>query len=366
MIKYAERFRGARKLIAEQELDLLFVVGRENLIYFTGDTQIECMALLIPREGDPAAVTLWPDVAYVKSVSGLDVHGYVFPGETLAGKAVELIRRMAPAKPRIGFERYFVQYSVYEELRRAFLESEFTGAGDLFFRLRSVKDPGEIEKMIKASAIVCRGMDAALQAVRPGRAETEVLAEAEYAMLKAGSEGSPFRPQVVSGPRTLLTHPHATGKAMKEGEAVVIHLGATYQGYCAKMCRTAALGRIPEEQDKIYSLLLEAQERAIESLRPGASAAEVDAAARGVVEGAGYGKGFLDVIGYGVGLRQSEFYPVIGRDRKDVIEAGMVVDLLLPTIYRRGSGGPRVTDIIHIGEKGPEVLTKYPREMVRV
>ncbi|MGC8658976.1 MAG: M24 family metallopeptidase, partial [Desulfomonilaceae bacterium] len=75
---------------------------------------------------------------------------------------------------------------------------------------------------------------------------------------------------------------------------------------------------------------------------------------------------YLESVGYGVGLRQSEFYPIIGRGGKDIIESGMVIDLLLPTIYRQGVGGPRVTDVIHVGEHENEVLTAFPRWLVEV
>ncbi|WP_231967778.1 hypothetical protein [Thermanaeromonas toyohensis] len=71
-------------------------------------------------------------------------------------------------------------------------------------------------------------------------------------------------------------------------------------------------------------------------------------------------------MGYGVGLRQSEFYPIIGKGRTEIIEAGMVVDLLLPTIYRRDIGGPRITDVIYVGEEGNEILTSYPGELIKV
>ncbi|GEA18956.1 MAG: Xaa-Pro dipeptidase [Moorella sp. (in: firmicutes)] len=364
--RFVDRFEKARRLMAEKNLDLLLVVNRENLIYFTGLTQIECLAVLIPREGEPCAVTLWLDAGYVERESGLTTYGYYFPRETLASKVVERIRAYGLKEPRIGFERYFVDFALYDGLRQAFPEKNFIGVADLFYRIRSVKEAQEIEFMRQAAAAACRGMEAAIKSVRPGVTELDILAEAEYAMLKAGSGGSSFRPQVVSGERALLTHPCASNKKIAPGEAVVIHLGATYEGYCAKMCRTVAVGRIPPEQENIYYLLLEAQDRAIAALRPGATAGEVDAAAREVVETAGYGNNYLDLVGYGVGLRQSEFYPIIGKGRTEVIEAGMVVDLLLPTIYRPGIGGPRVTDVIYVGENKNEILTDYPRELVQI
>ncbi|MDN5344834.1 MAG: Xaa-Pro dipeptidase [Clostridia bacterium] len=364
--RFANRFTKGRRLMAEKGLDLLLVVNRENLIYFTGLTQIECLAVLIPRAGEPCAVTLWLDADYVGQESGLTTYGYYFPREGLAAKVVERIRAYGFKEPRIGFERYFVDFALYDGLRQAFPERNFVGASDLFYRIRAVKEAGELDLMRRAAAAACRGMEAAIKSVKPGVTELEVLAEAEYAMLKAGSGGSSFRPQVVSGERTLLTHPCASNKEIASGEVVVIHLGATYKGYCAKMCRTVAVGEIPLEQDRVYQILLEAQGRAIAALRPGVTAGEVDAAAREVLEKAGYGNNYLDVVGYGVGLRQSEFYPIIGKGRTEVIEAGMVVDLLLPTIYRPGIGGPRVTDVIYVGEDKNKVLTEYPRELVRV
>ncbi len=362
-LRFPNRFARAQKMMADADLDLLVVNNRENLIYFTGVTQMECMAVLIPREGEPCAVALWLDAGFIEKESGVVCYGYHFPRETIGTKIVERIRAYGMTQPRVGFERYFVDFAVYEELRRNFGQDRFIGSGELFYRLRSVKEAGEIEKLRWASSAVSRGMEAAVNAVRAGISELDVLAEAEYAMLKAGSEGSPFRAQVVSGERALLAHPTASHKKIIPGETVVIHLGATCDGYCAKMCRTVAVGEISQKQKEVYDLLLRAQEESITALRPGATSAQVDAAARKLVEGAGYGDSFLDTIGYGVGLRQSEFYPIIGKGRSEVIEAGMVVDLLLPTIYRQRVGGPRVTDTILVAGKN-EILTNYPRRMI--
>ncbi|KUK13747.1 MAG: aminopeptidase P family protein [Synergistetes bacterium] len=364
--RYAQRFEKIKKLMGEKELDILFVVNRENLIYFTGLTQIECLAIIIPNEGEPIAVTLWLDADYVERESGIKTFGYFFPRETLGSKVVEVIKSMGYISPRIGFERYFVDYALYDALRQAFPEKNFVGAGELFYRVRAVKEPEEVEKIRKAAMALCKGMDAAVRAVKPGVSELDVLAEAEYAMLKAGSGGSPFRPHIISGERTLLSHPCASHKKIKEGEVVVIHIGATYEGYCAKMCRTVAVGKISPEREKTYYLLLEAQKRAIDTLRPGVKSSEVDAAAREVIKKAGYEKYYLDVVGYGVGLRQSEFYPIIGKNRGDIIEAGMVVDLLLPTLYNKDIGGPRITDVIYVGEEKNEILTDYPNDLFRV
>jgi len=364
--RFADRIERAQTAMAVAGLDILVVTNRENLIYFTGVTQIECLALLIPGEGEACVVALWLDADYVREHSGLKTQAYLFPRKTLGAAICENVRSFGWKDPRIGFERYFVDFAVYDALRGEFSERNFIGAGDLFYRLRSVKDPEELELIRRASQAVCKGMGAAMKAIRPGAVELDVLAEAEYAMLRAGSGGSSFRPQVVSGDRALLAHPTASSKQIQEGEAVVVHLGATCEGYCSKMARTAAVGAVPEGQADVHALLLSALERAEAALRPGATAGEVDAAAREVVEKAGFGKSYLESVGYGVGLRQSEFYPIIGRGRTEIIETGMVIDLLLPTIYRKGIGGPRITDVIHVGETRNTLLTNYPRDLVRI
>lgn len=360
-----QRIAKGQAMMPELGLDVLFVNNRENLIYFTGLTQIECQAILIPREGEACTIALWLDAAYVQQETGITTHGYYFPRQTLAEKCIERIKAFGYKTPRIGFERYFVPFAVYDALRRAFPESNFVGASDLFYRIRSVKDETEMELMRRAGQMVVAGMDAAARAVRAGVRELDVLAEADYAMLKAGSDGSPFRPQVVSGKRSLLAHPCATKKIIDAGEIVVIHLGAACDGYCSKMCRTVAVGEIPREQRQTYELLLCAQSAAISTLRPGATSDAVDAAARKVIAAAGLEPHYLDVIGYGVGTRQSEFYPIIGKGRTERTEAGMVVDLLLPTIYREDIGGPRVTDCVHVGQQQNEILTTYPRQLIQ-
>lgn len=363
--RFAARIERAQKAMATAGLDVLVVTNRENLIFFTGLTQIECLALIIPADGEPCAVALWLDADYVRENSRLKTQAYFFPRQTLGPAVCAQIRSFGHKSPRIGFERYFVEFAVYDALRAEFSELNFIGAGELFYKLRSVKDPEELKSIERASRAACQGMEAAIKALRPGATELDVLAEAEYAMLKAGSAGAPFRPQVVSGERTLLAHPTASSKQMIEGEAVVVHLGATCEGYCSKMARTAALGVIPNAQAEVHALVLRALERAEEALKPGVESGEVDAAAREVVEQAGFGKAWLESVGYGVGLRQSEFYPIIGRGRKEIMEPGMVIDLLLPTVYRKGIGGPRITDVIHVGENKNRVLTAYPRDLVR-
>lgn len=124
------------------------------------------------------------------------------------------------------------------------------------------------------------------------------------------------------------------------------------------------LGRPPEKCVDIYRVLRQAQEAAMSRLRPGVTCGELYQAAADCVEAAGYEKYWIvEHIGYGVGIRQSEFYPIIAKGSEVRIEENMVVDLLLPSIYVPHAGGPRLTDTVLVTAHGAEYLTNYGRNI---
>jgi len=362
---FERRVGRMQEMLKKDGVDIAFFADRNNLIYFTGMTNFECTAIAIPAEGEPAIGCLWLDAEYHRSqVPCENVVGYLFPASNLGAQMVELIKAMGYKSPRIGFGKYFVEFSVYDALRKGFPDSEFVSISTSGYMVRSVKDADELERIRRAGAIVVEGMKTAFETVRPGLKEVEVLAEAENAMRKAGSQGAPFRMQVLVPERQLLTHPYAGESVIGNDQAIVIHLGATFEGYVAKMCRTIGLGNVNPETERIYNVLLETRLAAMSAVKPPVPARDVYKAAFEVVEAAGYSEYFLDVIGYGVGIRQSEFYPIISKTGDHVIEQDMVIDILLSTIYKKGVGGPRVTDTIRVTDSGVEVLTDFPLEMV--
>jgi Xaa-Pro aminopeptidase len=179
-------------------------------------------------------------------------------------------------------------------------------------------------------------------------------------MRKAGSEGSTFRMQVLRHDRQQLVHPYAGDFIIENNQPVVIHLGSSYKGYAAKMCRTAFLGTVSEEIKDIYRLLIEVQEIGRKALIPGARAGDIYDAVFDRIHKAGYAKLFMDHIGYGVGIRQSEFYPIIGKGLDHVIQENMITDLILPTVYLPRIGGPRITDTFWVRKDGAVPLTRHP------
>jgi Xaa-Pro aminopeptidase len=362
----AKRIARLQAEMLKSRMDAVVFADRENLIYYADTVEVECMAAVIPAAGDPILCCLWLDAPYVKARSGADgIRTYKFPSEAVGSAIVGAMKDLGLDNSVVGFHKYFVDFPVFDAVRNAFPDMRWCSAAEITYRVRSVKDAGEMERIADACKYVDIGMGTAVDFLRPGVTEVAVLAEADHAMRKAGSEGASFRMQVLTWPKQLLAHPYAGNVVIEDNQPVVIHLGATCEGYTAKMARTVFLGDVPEETIKIYDILQKVQDRAVVACRPGAKSSEIYEYACLPVYEAGYSKFFLEHLGYGVGIRQSEFYPVIGKDIDHALEKDMVVDLLLPTIYKRGVGGPRLTDMVYVSEEGGVRMTSFSRDVLR-
>jgi len=149
--------------------------------------------------------------------------------------------------------------------------------------LRGVKDAEEIETMKQAADLASAVFEDVLPIIRPGLLENELAAEIEFRMRRMGASGASFETIVASGPRSALPHARPTDKPIGKNELVVLDLGAILRGYCSDMTRTVFVGQAPSRVRAWYGAVLEAQEAAIQALRPGVSAGDVDSAARRVL-----------------------------------------------------------------------------------
>ncbi len=149
----------------------------------------------------------------------------------------------------------------------------------------------------------------------------------------------------------------------KVGDAdfVLVDWGATSGAYKSDLTRVVVTGKVTPKFEKVYRTVLAAQERGIEALRPGARAGDVDAAARSVIEEAGFGRFFNHGLGHGFGLEIHE-NPFFRRDNSVTLKAGMVVTIE-PGIYLPEWGGVRIEDDVLITPDGPEVLTRVPKSL---
>ena len=233
-------------------------------------------------------------------------------------------------------------------------------APPLVERARIVKESNEIQN-IRAAVLVAAGLFPALrEAIRPGVKENEVAAVLEYAAHKSGAREMSFPTIIASGCRSALPHGRASDQPIPPDGFVVCDFGVILAGYCSDMTRTVYVGRAIAEAREIYDAVREAQQAAIDAVRPGASVGEVDRAARTVLKKHKLAKFFTHSTGHGVGLEIHEA-PRVAAGQKDILRPGMVITIE-PGAYIPGRWGVRIEDMVVVTEHGCEVLTPTSKE----
>jgi Xaa-Pro aminopeptidase len=198
--------------------------------------------------------------------------------------------------------------------------------------------------------------------VKSGLRENSLAAEIEYQMRRLGAEKPSFETIVAAGPRSALPHAQPSEEALENDQLLLIDMGAVLEGYSSDMTRMVHLGKAGKKVQNLYYAVLEAQLTAIEFVRAGVRASQVDATARKVLRRYGYDKLFVHSLGHGVGLEIHEG-PRIGRRDESVLEPGMVITIE-PGAYIQGFGGVRIEDMVLVTASGCENLTPTPKELL--
>ncbi len=227
---------------------------------------------------------------------------------------------------------------------------------------RGVKEDWELDIMRKAQQITDKAFSEVITRIRPGMTELQLQAELIYCLYKNGATGLAFDPIVVSGPNTSLPHGVAGERVIREGDFITMDFGALYNGYCADMTRTVAVGFATEEMEKVYNTVLQAQLAGLAITKAGVPGKDIDGAARKVIADAGYGKYFGHGYGHSLGLEIHEG-PNPSPANADPMPAGAVASAE-PGIYLPGKFGVRIEDVTVYREDGCEILTKSPKNLI--
>ena len=231
--------------------------------------------------------------------------------------------------------------------------------------LRQTKDEAELQALEDAQRIAERALAEILNEVRPGAVEREIAAKLQYLMLHFGASDKSFDPIVVSGPNGSLPHGVPSDKVIHSGEFVTMDFGCVYHGYCSDMTRTVAVGYATDEMRRIYNAVLDAQKAGIaaaRAVRAGVTGKAVDAAARAVIQEAGYGNYFSHSFGHGVGVEIHE-QPTASSLNDKPLPAGAVISAE-PGIYIPGKLGVRIEDVVVVTEDGCRNLMTAPKELL--
>lgn len=229
---------------------------------------------------------------------------------------------------------------------------------------RMVKDADEMQRIRAAVELGAKLFDRAVEVIRPGIKEVEVAAEMELAARRSGAEEMSFPTIIASGARSALPHGRASENTIAPGAFVLCDFGVILSGYCSDQTRTVWVGSVANDARPAYEAVREAQQAAIEAVRPGSTAGEVDSAARKVLQKAGFGRYFTHSTGHGVGLEIHES-PRVAQGQPDVLRPGMVITIE-PGVYFPGKWGIRIEDMVVVTDGGCEVLTPTSKDFLAV
>lgn len=313
------------------------LVGREECQYYTDARYIEAAGTAVSG----AAVVL---------------RDRKQTNQVLTARAVEKL-----GIQRLGFEDGYMTVSEHKKYAQA-LSCTLVPAQALPNTLRGAKDAEEIALMGRAQEITDRAFDRILGFIRPGMTEQEIAAQLQYDMLRMGAQRMSFEPIVVAGPNGSLPHGIPSSRNVELGDLITMDFGCVYGGYCSDMTRTVALGQPSEEMRSVYETVLQAQRAGIAASRAGVPGRDIDAAARRVIEEAGYGDYFGHSYGHSVGIEIHES-PNASASNADPIPAGAVLSAE-PGIYLPGRFGVRIEDVLVFTQDGCINLTKSPKDLI--
>ncbi len=344
--------RGERlaELVAERELDQLFVSDLVNVRYLTGFTGTNGACLV-----GGGGLVFFTDFRYTERAKT-----EVSPEWERPEAERELVPQIvAGMKGRVGFEDGKLSVRQLARLEAAAgKDVELIPAGDLVEQLRAIKEPGELERIAAAAELTDGVYRWALDRGLAGRTESDVARAAVARIRELGAEPS-FPPIVAAGENGALPHAEPGHREIGSGELVVFDMGSELDGYCSDCTRTFATGEPGDEAREVYDLVVAAQLKSLAAVRPAASGKEVDAVAREMISEAGHGDHFGHGLGHGVGLEVHEGPRLSTTSEDDLFEGNVVT--VEPGIYLPGQFGVRIEDLVVVTADGHRNLSGLPK-----
>lgn len=343
-----ERLEG---LLAGAELDRFLVTDLTNVRYLTGFTGTNGACVC-----GPGVRLFLTDFRYTERAAA-EVEGW--ETETLAGDWLKGIAERLEG--RVGFEDDQMSVRLLGKLTEKLADGvELVAAGGKVEQLRRVKDDEELAAIAEASKLADAVWGWTLEQGLAGRPEREVARAAEARIRELG--GAPSFPAIVAaGPSGALPHAEPGEREIGRGELIVFDMGAMLDGYCSDGTRTYATGDPGEEGRTVYEVVRRSQQAALDAIRAGVTGEAVDAAARRVIDEAGYGERFGHALGHGVGLEVHEG-PRLAQRSDDVLAPGEVVTVE-PGVYLPGKLGVRIEDLVVVTDEGLRNLSSLPKDL---
>ena len=366
--EYRDRLSRVQSDLAARGVQGTLIFDPENMFWLTGYQTIgyfTFQAMFIPSAGLPVIITrvVNRDMALALSTIGGVVA--VRDTEDPCERLIDYLKAITSGP--IGLETASRHLNVREYRRLIAAGFHFEDWDGVIEAERIIKTPSQIARMKRAARAVEAGMDAALGTVAPGRTDNDVAAALYHGSIAAGSEYIGHPPMVVSGARSELCFALWRRKVIERGDVVLLEGGAAIDRYHVMMSRSAVVGPPNDEHKATAEALIGILETALETIKPGETAGEIDRRCRAGVEKLGLGKYFKSRVAYGIGIgfppnwAEGHIY-AIRPDDPMVLKENMTFHVI-PTMFRHGFG-MAISDSVRVTENGCELLTEYPRDLV--
>ena len=355
---YEERRKSARKIMELNHLDGILFSSLENIRYLCGFTGSDGALVITQKESFFLTDSRYWTQADDEVRNSKIIH-YKNKMEGIASLSLDLKLKS------IGFESTSLAFSSHQFLLGGLApDAKLIPLEYELKNLRAIKDAQELALIRRAIDISSNAFFHIMGILKEGILEREVALDMEFSMKRSGADAIGFDLIIASGKRSALPHGRADVKRIEKGDFILIDFGSGFQGYHSDQTRTVICGRPSSEQEKIYQLVKEAHDKAIEKVRPGIPISEVDGAARDHIRNQGYGEYFGHGTGHGIGLAVHED-PVVNGENKGLVQEGMVFTIE-PGIYLPDWGGVRIEDMIRVTSTGAEVLTYLSHDLKEI
>ncbi|HUH98810.1 MAG TPA: Xaa-Pro peptidase family protein [Anaerolineales bacterium] len=360
------RFDKLDTALVQAGLDAVVINPGPTLTYLTGLKfhLMERPVVLLAAPGrDPVIVLPELEAPKVKLLP-YPVNAFAYGEDPSGWEAVfrQAVQSLGLDGKKIGVEPRQLRLLEFRHVRAGAPEADFPDASEALASLRLRKDPSEVAAMRRAVQAAQDALEGTIPWIKIGMTEIEIASELTIQMLRRGSEPEfPFPPIVSAGPNSANPHASPSHRRLQRGDLLVVDWGATVDGYISDLTRTFAVGELEPEFKKIAGIVLKANEAGRAAGRPGVPCANVDKAARAVIEQAGYGRYFTHRTGHGIGMEGHE-EPYLRGDNLQMLYPGMAYTVE-PGIYLPERGGVRIEDNVVVADDGVEVLSTMPREL---
>jgi Xaa-Pro dipeptidase len=360
------RFDKLNASLRTSDLDAVILNPGPTLTYLSGlnfHLMERPVVMLYAKDQDPAIVLPELELQKVASLPyKLQVFAYPENPSEWDNAFRKAVQALGLDGKRIGVEPRQLRLLEFRHVKAGAPEADYPDASDVLSGLRLRKDKAEVDAMRRAVNIAQDALEATIPFIKVGKTEKEIASELVMQLLKHGSDSEmPFAPIVSGGPNAANPHASPSDRKLQTGDLLVVDWGAAYGGYISDLTRTFAVGEVDAEYQKIHKIVQEANAAGRAAGKPGVPCADVDKAARAVIERAGYGEFFTHRTGHGIGMEGHE-EPYMRGDNMQILEPGMAFTVE-PGIYLPGRNGVRIEDNVVITETGADVLSDMPRDI---